>query len=411
MSSNVFGLTPQGMFYPDTLRDRIFVTGIHTVLLHGTGWERSSPVIEAGTEQKLELHFDDLSSTRHTYGYTLVHCDAGWRLSELPPQEYLSGFGQGMIRESYTSMNTTYDYIHYHLTFPEEDCMPLISGNYALVVYIDENPAKIILTRRFYVTEKKAGISARLSQPSPGLLRESGQQVEFSIDFDNNMVRDPLHELVIIIKQNSRDDNALQPADPLIIRSGHLEFSGLSECIFQGGNEFRNLDIKSMKYQTENIALIDFQNPYYHVFLKTDEPRWNKPYFSKPDLNGRFFIDRERSSDKHTEADYVNVHFSLVLPMLYSGEDVFVTGGFCDWTLTEQNRMVYNVQKNFFELILLLKQGFYDYCYAVADPPTGALNSTLFEGSFFETNNEYAVFVYYHDRQARYDRLIDYLPL
>jgi len=409
--NSVFGLTFHEKFYPDTLRDQVFLPEIKTVLLHSATWELASPVIEAGSEQHLELHFDDLSAIRHSFGYTLIHCDAGWKPSNLSPQEYLSGFGLGEIRESYASLNTTYDYIHYQLTFPGDECMPLFSGNYAIVVFDNDDPARIILTRRFYVTENAIQISARLSQPSLGEFRENGQQIEFSLDYDRSSIRDPLNDLTIMIKQNDRDDNALSVGKPLFTPSGLLEYSNLSECIFQGGNEFRNLDIKSMKYQTENIALIDFQNPYYHVFLKTDEPRWNKSYFSRNDLNGGFFIDQEKSNDKHTEADYVFVHFCLAVPLLYAVEKVYITGGFCDWTLAENNKMVYNTHRNYFEAILLLKQGFYDYCYAIGDPQKGEINSTLFEGSYFETGNEYAVFVYYHDRQGRYDRLIGYLPL
>lgn len=408
---SVFGLPFHEKFFPDTIRDQVFLPEIHTVLLRSATWELSSPVIEAGSDQHLELHFDDFSSVRHSFGYTLIHCDAGWKPSNLPPQEYVSGFGQGEIRESYASLNTTYDYIHFRLIFPGEECMPLISGNYAIVVFDYEDPERIILTRRFYVTEEAIQVSAMVRQPPPGEFREKGQQIEFSLEYDKGVIHDPLNDLTIIIKQNNRDDNSLSVRKPVFTPSGSLEYSDLSECIFLGGNEFRNLDIKSMKYQTENIALIDFQNPYYHVFLKTDEPRWKKPYFFRNDLNGGFFIDREKSDDKHTGADYVFVHFSLALPALYSGEKVYVTGGLCDWTLSEKNRMVFNPLTNCFECILLLKQGFYDYCYAITNPETGEISYTLLEGSFFETRNEYAVFVYYHDRQGRYDRLMGYLPL
>ncbi len=83
-----------------------------------------------------------------------------------------------------------------------------------------------------------------------------------------------------------------------------------------GGNEFRSLDIKSMKYQTENMAAIEFRNPYFHVILKPDESRAGKPYFSRTDLNGSYFIDKEKAGNKFTEADYIYVHFSLDGPCI-----------------------------------------------------------------------------------------------
>ncbi len=406
----VFGLMVPEVSYPDSFTNKVYSERIHTVLLGSDTWELAAPVIETGSSQQLELHFDDLSGSIQTYGYTLVHCDASWHPSDLPGQDYLSGFGYGTIRESFTSTNTQRDYIHYRLKFPEEDCMPVISGNYALVVYNDANPSELILTRRFYVTEKLVQISARVKQPTAGPLLENGQQLECSLQFDPSLIRDPMNDIVVLIRQNNRDDNALILQKPSFMQTGKMDYSSPGEGIFPGGNEFRSLDIKSMKYQTENMAAIDFRNPYYHVLMKPDESRGNKPYFSKSDVNGGYIVEKEKSGDKHTEADYIYVHFRFAPPAGYAGENIFVTGGFCDWTIQSGNKLSFNPDIKCFETILLLKQGWYDYCYASEDPLTGVVSETRFEGSFYETGNDYAVFVYYHDRRGRYDRLIGYLP-
>jgi hypothetical protein len=407
----VFGLIISGNSYPDTLGNHSYASEIHTILLRNAKWELSLPVIEAGTARQLELRFDDLSVNPRTFGYTLVLCDANWKRSELSPQEYLSGFGRGIIRESATSFNTTYDYMNYRLTFPEEDCLPLLSGNYALVVYEEDDPDKIIFTRKFYVTEKTVQIEAKVKQPAYGNYRETGQQVEFTVLYNGSDIRDPLTEISAVIMQNNRDDNMLTISKPFSIQSGRLEYTDPETGIFPGGNEFRSVDIKSMKYQTENIAAIQFQNPYYHVFMKPDVSRGNKPYFSKTDLNGGYFIDREKSNDKHTEADYIFVHFNLSQPPIYSGSVIFVTGGFCDWVKNATNKMKYNADKYCFELTLLLKQGLYDYCFAETDAQSGNTNEYELEGSYYETENDYTIFIYLHDRHKGYDRLIGYLTL
>jgi len=57
-----------------------------------------------------------------------------------------------------------------------------------------------------------------------------------------------------------------------------------------------------MKYEAEHISRIDFQNPWYHVFLKPDEPRTYDPYFTQPELNGNYYVETENSQDRHTEA-------------------------------------------------------------------------------------------------------------
>ena len=139
-------------------------------------WEFTLPVIEAGSDQQLEFRFDDFSGTSRTFGYTLVHCDENWMRSNLSPQEYLSGYGQGLIREKTSSFNTTFSYIHYRLVFPEEECRPIISGNYALVVYNEDHPDEIVLTRRFYVTEKSARLRRPFNSPVSEFIRKPGNR-------------------------------------------------------------------------------------------------------------------------------------------------------------------------------------------------------------------------------------------
>jgi hypothetical protein len=390
--------------------NRVFSDRIHTVKVRSTTWEFSFPVIELGSEQHLELIFDDLSADPHNFSYTMVHCDADWKESDLQKQEYLSGIGEGTIRESDPSYNTTYDYTHYRLEFPEEDCKPVLSGNYALVVYEADDPEKVILTRRFYVVEKTIQLTGRVRQVSSGDLRESSQQVVFSMDYSGLDVQDPLKDFAVTIRQNGRDDNTIQNIKPSSINNRKIEYDDQDEGIFKGGNEFRSLDLKSMKYQTENMTSIDFQNPYYHVFLKPDKSRDGNPYFSKADLNGQYFINQEKARNKHIEADYIFVHFTLAEPYPVP-EDVYVTGELTGWASSPAGKMKYNPEKGYYECTLLLKQGLYDYSYCTVDPKTGRTDDEVFEGSYYETGNDYEIYVYLHDSRSQYDRLIGYLPL
>ena len=390
--------------------DETFSEDIHTILIRSSTWELSSPVVELGSEQRLELLFDDLSGIARNYAYSFVHCDASWNKSDLQPQEYLSGIGQGTISESSSSINTSYGFIHYRLEFPQEECMPVLSGNYALEVFDADNPDRIVFTRKFYVIEKKMQLTGKVRQALPGEFRETGQQVEFSVKYDNFPIADPVRDLVVMIRQNGRNDRILNNLKPSYSAQGTIEYADPEEGIFPGGNEFRTLDIKSMKYQTENTAGIDFQNQHYHVFLKHDKNRDNSSYFTKTDLNGNFFINQEKSREKHLEADYVYVHFFLdqAIPLQ---DDVYVFGKFSDWACTKENRMKYNVAGNCYEAVILLKQGLYDYEFVTLDKTTGKPDDEIFEGSYYETGNDYEIYVYLHDNRSRYDRLIGYLPL
>ncbi len=405
-----FGLGIGNKNQPEQLGNHVFDESIRTVMLRSSTWELTSPVFEQGSGNRLELLFDDLSEISHNFEYTLVHCDADWYRSGLEPQEYLSGMGQGTLSESDPSVNTTCDFFHYRLEFPVEECMPILSGNYVIMVYKAGEPDRPVFTWKFYVVENLVQLAGSMKQAPAGEYRETGQQVHFTVSFGKLDIRDPLRDLAVIIQQNGRNDNSLTGLKPSFITPGKIEYTGMEEGIFQGGNEFRTLDIKSMKYQTENIAGIEFQNPFYHVYLKPDKSRETNPYFSKADLNGRYFIDREKASEKHVEADYVYVHFCLEQPYPFS-EEVYVTGELADWTASDKYRMTFNAQKSCYESVLQLKQGLYDYAFAARDKSTGHLYTDIFEGNYFETSNDYEIFVYLHDSRSRCDRLIGYLPL
>ena len=73
--------------------------------------------------------------------------------------------------------------------------------------------------------------------------------------------------------------------------------------------------------------------------------------------------------------------------------------------------MNYDPGKQAFYANLKLKQGLYDYKYVWMDKGTGKIDQTIFEGSFFETENTYQVFVYYRKPGSRWEELVGYTSL
>ena len=65
--------------------------------------------------------------------------------------------------------------------------------------------------------------------------------------------------------------------------------------------------------------------------------------------------------------------------------------------------MEYDELRQEYHADLLLKQGYYSYEFLQQD---GLTRRTM--GSFFETENEYQVLVYYRQQGARFDRLTGY---
>ena len=81
-----------------------------------------------------------------------------------------------------------------------------------------------------------------------------------------------------------------------------------------------------------------------------------------------------------------------------------------NWGKSEQSEMVWNDEFKVYQSTMLLKQGWYDYQYAYKNSD-GEFDTLPFEGSHFETENEYEVLVYFRNLGSRYDQLVGYVYL
>jgi hypothetical protein len=385
--------------------NRVNDESINTVLLYKEGLDLTLPVINLNSGEKLELHFDDLSRQQRSFSYTLIHCTSQWEPSPLEQQEYLDGFGSGRIEKISPSFNTTCDYFHHCLVFPVEEAYPRISGNFALVVYEHNDPEDVVLIRQFYVNEPLVTLDATIRQPA-GEKYATGQEIEFSLNHEGYSIVDPARDITIMIRQNGSSMTVQKITKPRFVGPATISYGGNNEIVFDGGNEFRYFDIKSMKYEAEYITSIDFQQPYYHVFLKSGESRAFDPYFTQQDLNGRFYVEREGSQDKHTEADYVFVHFLLTAQIPYTDGEIYITGELTDGSAKDKGRMSFNSEQRQYEKVLLLKQGYYNYMFGYRPEGSEITDPGYLEGNHYETGNDYVFFVYHYDSSWDYDRLI-----
>ena len=84
---------------------------------------------------------------------------------------------------------------------------------------------------------------------------------------------------------------------------------------------------------------------------------------------------------------------------------------FNNYALTPENKMEYNEKKNLYEKALLIKQGFTNYQYVVADTKGKIDQENSIDGNFFQTENEYEIIVYYRKNTQRYDRVIGFVTI
>jgi hypothetical protein len=321
--------------------------------------------------------------------------------------EYLEGFPENPIEEYKPSFNTTVNYIHYKLVFPNDKAVLKLSGNYILMVYPDDNPDKPVLTQRFMVSEDAAEITVNTHRPQMTSNNNSSQQVDFTVNYSAMSINDPYRNIYSFVLQNGRWNNAKRNLKPDFFGDNELKYNSLSEKnIFAGGNEYRYFDIKSIRYQSEYIKNIDYLISNYHVFLYPSENREFKPYFYWQDFNGKYYVAFQEGQNAETDADYVYVHFTLPSKYMISGGKMYVSGALNNWNFNKDNLMFYNPERSEYECSMLLKQGWYNYEYVFRKNDISDGVATLFEGSHYETENDYLVLVYYRNPRDRYDRII-----
>jgi hypothetical protein len=398
----------------DTLlfTNHIFSDRIRTVLLYKEGWNLSYPVLKLGTNDKLVLHFDLLSKSPDDYYYTFIHCDRNWKRSDIFTNDYLDGLPENQIEEYKSSFNTTVPYYHYKLTFPNDRIRLKYSGNYILVVFPADEPDKPVFTRRFMVTEDIVRINATVQRPQMAGNYNTGQQIDFSVNFSGLNVTDPRRDLSASVLKNGQWITAKRNLQPDIISSNELRYSSLSEKnIFPGGNEFRYFDIRSIRYQTEYVRKIDFVNNYYHVYLLPSENREFKPYFYWQDFNGKYYVAVQEGRDMDLEADYVWVYFTMPSRNNVTNGNIFVSGALSDWSFGNGNLMRWDQEKGEYQCSMLLKQGWYNYEYIFLKNGESTGWPSLFEGYHYETENDYLILVYFRNPRERYDKLAGSLIL
>jgi hypothetical protein len=383
-----------------------FNTQIKTLLCHKQEEELSLPIINLNSDQKLLVSFDDLDADIKDYYFTIIHCNADWTESDLMQNEYISGFTNEPITDYEFSFNTLQKYTHYSFNFPTKEMKAILSGNYVFKIF--EEGEEAIAYKRFMILETKLTIEAQVRRATLAEDRTTKHEIDFTIKHPNLVVADPFSDIKVTIKQNNKEDNAITDLTPLFVKNDELIYDYEDDNTFWGNNEFRHFDIKSLRYQSERIKNIDFDSTYNHVYLFKDFKRPFDRYSIEPDINGKFLIKSQEGWKTAIEADYAFVHFTLPVDDISYG-DLYLLGAFSDWELKKEFKLEYNTNKKQYETAVYLKQGYYNYHYALNDTSTNRVDVSFIEGTHYQTRNDYYIYVYYRAVGDRYDRFVGFL--
>lgn len=372
---------------------------IKTIQLRPLGQNEFASIAPLGNI--LELSFDDLDADNKEYQYKIQHMTYDWKPSNLSTNQYVDGFEQNSIQNVTNSFNTLQSYTHYSVKIPNENTIITKSGNY-LISILDEDD-EIVFSRKCVFFENITQVGVAVFRGKGAAILNQQQTVQFSVNYPNIQINNPAQEISVVLLQNNNWNTAITNLRPQFFRPNRLLYSYVRGTNFWGGNEFRNFDTKHIRNTSLHIAKTE-RKEVFHNYLYTDEPKASRTYTYNPDINGQFIIRTLDNSEETSEADYATMHFSLDTSP-YKNKDIYVYGGFNNFELTEENKMVYDTKNQIYQAKIPLKQGFYNYCYATV-AKNGTVKLHEIDGSFFETENEYTVIVYYKPFGGQYDRII-----
>ena len=179
------------------------------------------------------------------------------------------------------------------------------------------------------ILENKTSIEANVRRATLAQNRNIKHEVDFTIKHQNLNIADPFSDIIIHVKQNNKEDNAITNLKPLFVKNDELVYDYEEENTFWAHNEFRHFDFRSLRFQSERIKDIEFDSNYNTIQLFDDKKRSFDNYSIEPDMNGDFKINIQEGWDSSIEADYAYVNFSLPLHHISYG-NLYLIGALSD---------------------------------------------------------------------------------
>lgn len=361
------------------------------------------PIFELGAT--FELQFDDLFGNEANYYFEITHCDYNWKPTGIPKTDYILGFDNQRITDYSNSFNTLQLYSHYRLPFPNQFTTQLrISGNYMLKILNEDR--EVVFSRKFILYEERCTVAAQVKRSRNLSNIDYKQNLDFSITSNDIVFQNPLQNVKTLLIQNGNFNTTIKNVPPQYTLANELVYKYDSETQFWAGNEFLYFENKDIRVASNNVAKIGANSDIYNSFLYTSPARGNQIYTVNQDVNGNFVVKNINASNNAVEADYAWVYFSLSAPTFRLDKDIYITGMFNNYSLSPEYKMDYNAEKGIYEKAVMIKQGFTNFQYTIADKKGTIDYENAIDGNFYQTENEYTILVYYRESTDRYQKVI-----
>lgn len=370
--------------------------------------ETSFPILTPleETNKKITIEFDIASETLPNLSIVFRYCDRDWN-----PYENIFLINNGKNIEydlNFEILPFTCEDARYHFkgSFPNEKNFVEFpfSGKWMFFITDVSDTSIVYSSGKFYVVYNEVDLNVIIKKE---MLEERafnplaiGRIINLTSTFDLPEDFFPVHVDHVEIIQNRKlispiiVDRTFNTNTRQYSWNGDRKFSFTARDIYPG-NEYRQADIRDAnKFIPKDV------NAQFDGF---DMSRFFK--LGRRDLNGSNILTNYKSE----HAVYLNVNFRIQSPEEFSG-DIFLVGAFNNWRVTSDYKLTKN--GNIHSIIVPLKRGIYDYQYITGYEEDGKIkdeNWIYLEGNFWETVNEYHVFLYYKDpNYGGYDRIIGF---
>ncbi|MBW1657025.1 type IX secretion system plug protein [Flavobacterium quisquiliarum] len=361
------------------------------------------PIFELGSS--FAFQFDDLFGNEANYYFEILHCDYNWIPTAIPKTDYIGGLDNQRINDYSNSFNTLQIYSHYRLSFPNQFTTQIkFSGNYMLRILNEDR--ELVLSRKFILYENHSTVTAQVKRSRNLSNIDYKQNLDFAILSNDIVFQTPLQNVKVLLLQNGNFNTAIKNIIPQYTIGNQLVYKYDKETQFWGGNEFLYFENKDIRAANNNVAKVGSNGDIYNAHLYTNAARGNQIYTNYEDVNGNFVVKNINASNNDIEADYAWVYFTLSAPAFRLNKDIYITGMFNNYSLSPEYKMDYNTDKAVFEKAIMIKQGFTNFQYTVADKKGAIDYENAIDGNFYQTENEYTILVYYKEATDRYQRVI-----
>lgn len=363
------------------------------------------PIMTLGSNDILDVGFDEMSHNYHRFVAHIEHCEADWSVSDqLFESDWLEGFNDFVIDDYENSLNTTVLYTHYQFQIPNDQCRIKMSGNYRIHVLDEDEDNEEVLVVELRVVEKLMNVGLSVTTNTDIDFNQKYQQINMSLNYNSLRVNNPSSQIQVFVLQNGREDNMKENVKPNYITPTGLRWEHNKALIFDAGNEYHKFEVLDPTHITMGLDRVEWneEQRHYHVYPYLCEPQRN--YLYTEDADGAFYIRNSDNIENNRLSDYVYVHYQLSPARDYGDSKVLIEG---QWTTEDPDTYVmdYDPITHSYKACILQKMGYYNYQLLMRDPD-GVTHRVPEEGSFYQTENKYMALVYYKGNSDRTWRLV-----